>query len=305
MKCLFAAAIIAGLIVSCETDNGVMEMMNTYDSPDVSSSADSLQNCTSADSLQNCTCTDTIPNCACSDSTQGVTDADSTQNVNYEGTDQSFPYVSGTGGIATQTINLADFSEVELKKIGEVEIVSGSEYKVEISDYENLLPYAKVYLEGKRLVVSYDSVQVMGSKLKISVTIPDQLTKAIVSGSGNIVVNSGFATESVHLMVSGAGNITAYNINSNEVNIVLSGAGIIEAKGTAGNIMLDVKGSGTIKCKELMCNNAVCDIRGVSNVFVSVRNKLKVSAFAVGGLTYYGNPILEVEKGMLFSLIKG
>ncbi|MBN1924384.1 MAG: DUF2807 domain-containing protein [Prolixibacteraceae bacterium] len=296
IKFLFVTAIVAGLAVSCETDNGMMEMITTHDSLVVGAETDTTQNSADMDSTQNGACKDSVLN---------VADPDTTQTVIYINPGQSFPYVSGSGEIATQAVHLADFSEVELMKTGEVEIISGSEYKVEISDYENLLSYAKVYLEGKKLVISYDSVQVMGSKLKISITIPDQLTKAIVSGSGSILVNSGFASESVQLMVSGAGNVIASNINSSVVHIVLSGAGTIEAKGTTGKLMLDVKGSGTIKCKELICADADCDIRGVSNVFVSVTDKLKVCAFVVGSLTYYGDPILEVEKGLLFSLIKG
>lgn len=312
IKFLLVSAIIAGLAVSCETDNGLMEMLTPYESPDVSMSADTTQNC--ADTTLNCTCADTTLNCtdtdstqngACPDSSQSIADPDTTQTVIFADPGQNSPYVSGTGEIVTQAISLANFTEVELEKTGEVEILSGSEYKVEISDYENLILLAKVYLEGERLVISYGSVQVMGSKLKVSITIPDKLSKAIVSGAGSIHVNSGFVSDNVHLIVSGAGKILASGINSQNVTIVQSGAGTIEAKGTTGKLVLDVKGSGTIKCKELICADADCDIRGVSNVFVSATDKLKVSAFVVGSLTYYGNPMLEVEKGPLFSLIKG
>ncbi len=294
IKFLFVLAIIAGLTVSCELDNGWMESINPHDSLGVSMCADTTQSST-----------DTTQNHDFPDSTQSFTDPDTSQTDIFTDPGQNAPYVSGTGEIVTQTCNLTAFTEVELEKIGEVEILSGSEYKVEISDYENLILLAKVYLEGERLVISYGSVQVMGSKLKVSITIPDKLSKVIVSGAGNIHVNSGFASDNIYLIVSGAGNIMASGINSQNVNIVQSGAGTIEAKGTTGELTLDVKGSGAIKCKDLICNNAHCDIRGASTVFVSVSEKLKVSAFVVGSLTYYGNPVLEVEKGPLFSLIKG
>lgn len=277
-KFLFVSAFVAILSVSCDKENELIEKINNLDST-TNHSSDSTSN-------------------QCADSTITLsTDSIITQNPTI---------VSNTDELATQTVNLSDFTEVELKKIGEVEINKGSAYKVEVTDYKNLLPYAKVYLEGKRLVVSYDdSKQVMGSKLKITITIPDRLSKTIVSGAGNVNIRSGLASDSVQLVVSGAGNISAANINSRSVNIEMPGSGVIEAKGTTGNLTLRVKGSGTIRCKELMCTNANCDISGVSTVFLSATNKLKVNAMGIGSLTYYGTPIPDLNLGKLFSVIKG
>ncbi len=279
IKFLFVTAIVAFLSMSCEKEFGLTDGINDLNSIDPSENSDST-NTQSPDST-------IIPS------------PDSTITI--------IPtIVSDTGALATQIVYLSDFTEVELKKIGEVEIISGSEYKVEITDYKKLLPFAKVYLEGTRLVVSYDDIeQVMGSKLKVSITIPNKLSKTIVSGAGNINILSGYASDGVQLIVSGAGNITATNINSRSVNIEMPGSGVIEAKGTTGDLTLIAKGSGTIRCKELMCANASCDISGVCTVFLSVSDKLKVNALAVGGLTYYGNPILDLNIGMLFSLVKG
>ncbi len=296
---LITAALIAGLSASCEKEDGMMEVLTHYDSVDMGLCTDTIPGSECSDSTH-CTCTD--PNhCTCSDSTH-CNGADTLQNVpNVSG----FPNVTGSGNIKTQAIQVAGFTEVELRKIGEVEITSGSTYKVEITDYENLLSYAKVFKEGERLVISYDSVQVMGSKLKISITMPDNLSKVIVSGAGNISVNSGFAADLIQCLVSGAGNISASGINADYVDLVLSGAGTIEAKGTAVDLSLKVNGSGTVKGKELICGNADCDIRGVSTIFLNVTDKLKVNAFVVGSLTYYGSPVIEANTGDLFTLIKG
>lgn len=62
---------------------------------------------------------------------------------------------------------------------------------------------------------------------------------------------------------------------------------------------------GTVKGKELICSNADCDIRGVSTIILNVTGKLKVNAFVVGSLTYYGSPVIEATTGDLFTLIKG
>lgn len=295
IKLLLIATIVAFLSVSCIKDYELIESLNKLDTiySVVNQDSTDTQCCDST----NVQCCDSI-NTQCCDSTN-TENSDSI--INFGTTD-----VTGTGNITTQNLNLSNFTEVELKKIGEVEIKSGSEYTIEISDYENLLAYAIVYLEGERLVISYDdSEQVMGSKLKIAITIPDKLSKCTISGSGNINIQSGFATDKVQLIVTGAGNILATNIKSHSTNIEMAGSGIIEAKGTTNELILEAPGSGTIKCKELISSNASCNISGVSTVFISVTGNIELNGSGVGCLTYYGDPVLDLNTGMLFSVIKG
>jgi hypothetical protein len=301
IKFLFVTAIVAFLSVSCDKELEMLERFGHHGSTEV-------QTDTTATECPDTTATEnpdiTTPE---SPDTIIVINPDSTNTQNPDTSFNLDPaIVSGTGEYATQVVDISNFSEVELKKIGEVEIVSGGDYKVEISDYENLLSYAKLNLVGERLVISYDdSKQVMGSKLKIRITIPDKLSKAIISGAGNIDIQSGLSTESVQLIVTGSGNILAANINCSSVIIEMPGTGEIEAKGITRDLTLNARGSGTIKCKELESTNASCDISGVCTVFLSANENLKVNAMGIGSLTYYGSPILEINKGMLFSLVKG
>ena len=210
------------------------------------------------------------------------------------------------GDLLTKVVELSNFSEVELRKIGEVEIVSGSDYRVEVSDYEDMLQYALVFMEGEKLVVSYeDSVQVVASKLKVTITIPDRLSKTLLSGAGNINILSGFDSESVELSVSGAGKLTASQINAARVQMEMSGSGSLQAEGKCDYLDLSVQGSGPVNCEGLMCGEASCNIGGVCSVFLSVSDKLKVDASGIGTLRYFGNPVLELNVGMLFNVVKG
>ncbi|MBN1117820.1 MAG: DUF2807 domain-containing protein [Bacteroidales bacterium] len=300
---LFISAIVAFLSVSCE--KGLECCEKKTETTEEINKLDSLLSIENADSTINESPDSTVtedPDSVITENSESTNTESSESIITLDNPNA----VSGKGEIATLVVNLTNFTEVELKKIGEVEIVGGSEYKVEISDYENLLPFAKVYLEGERLVISYDDIeQVMGSKLKISITIPDKLSKCIIAGSGNINVQSGYSSDNVQLMVSGAGNILATNINSHSVNIDLPGSGVIEAKGTTSEFSLQAKGSGTIKCEELMCTNANCNIGGVCNVFLGVTGNLNVDAMGIGTLTYYGNPVLKLNLGMQYSVIEG
>jgi hypothetical protein len=229
------------------------------------------------------------------------TTADSTLlNTNGSGT------ITGTGSIISKSVEASNFTEVELKGFGEVEINSGSDYKVEVSDYQNLVDYVRITVTGEKMIISYkDNISVKESKLKISITMPEKLSKAIVSGAGNININSGLTSAGISLIISGAGNIYAAGIAAENVNLLLTGAGIIEAKGTAGKLILGISGSGTIKCKDLVCNNVDCEVKGAGTVLVNAKDNLKVYAMGVGSLTYYGNPALDINKGLTFSLKKG
>jgi hypothetical protein len=279
IKFLFVAAIVAFVLVSCTKESEILDMITPNGHADPSKS-------------------DTTTNSGTDTTT--ITPVDTTIV-----TIQNPTTISGNGEITSRIVNLSDFTEVELKKIGEVKIVKGNTYQVEVSDYKNLLSFSKVYLEGKKLVISYDDVQIIGSKLKVTITIPDKLSKAIVSGAGSLNIQSGYATDNFQLILSGSGSILANNINSNKVDITMPGAGLIEATGTTSNLTLGVKGSGTIKCGELTSNNAICDVSGVGTLFVNAMETLKVNAMGIGSLTYYGAPALEVNKGNLFTVTKG
>lgn len=294
IKFLFVAAIVAILSVSCNKENELLDLLSPNGS-DVSKS-----DTTTSSGKDTTFVVGTDTTAIVGTDTATITPTDTTIVIIQNPTT-----VSGNGEITSRIVNVSDFTEVELKKVGEVEIVKGNAYKVEVSDYKNLLSFSKVYMEGKKLVISYDDVQVIGSKLKVTITIPDKLSKAIVSGAGNLSIQSGYASDSLQVILSGSGSILAANINSNKVNITMPGAGLIEANGTTSNLTLGVKGSGTIKCGALMSNNASCDISGVGTVFVNAKDILMVNAFGIGSLTYYGTPILEVNKGMLFSVTKG
>lgn len=295
IKFLFVAAIVAFVVVSCNKENELLDLLGPNGHSDAIKN-DSTN--TSGKDTSFVVGTDTTS--IVGTDTVSIPPVDSTIVIIQNPTT-----VTGNGEITSRIVNVSDFTEVELKKVGEVEIVKGNVYKVEVSDYKNLLSFSKVYLEGKKLVISYDDVQVIGSKLKVTITMPDKLSKAVVSGAGSLKIQSGYAADNLQLILSGSGSIFANNINSNKVDITMPGAGLIEAKGTTSVLTLGIKGSGTIKCGELISNNASCDISGVGTVFVNAKTTLKVNAMGIGSLTYYGTPALEVNKGNLFTVTKG
>lgn len=292
---LAATAVIAMLSVSCERD---LEMLQEkLDHDQTTTPVDSVKTDKKEDPANNETPETTDP-------TDPSSPADPTSPdvviIPDSSTDEA------KGDLVTKVVELSNFSEVELRKIGELEIVSGSDYKVEVSDYEDMLQYALAFMEGEKLVISYeDNVQVVASKLKVTITIPDRLSKALLSGAGNINILSGFDSESVELSVSGAGKLTAAQINAARVQIEMSGSGSLQAEGKCDYLDINVQGSGPVNCEGLRSGQASCNIGGVCSVFLSVSDKLKVDASGIGTLRYFGNPVLELNVGMLFNVVKG
>ena len=156
---LAATAVIAMLSVSCERD---LEMLQEkLDHDQTTTPVDSVKTDKKEDPANNETPETTDP-------TDPSSPADPTSPdvviIPDSSTDEA------KGDLVTKVVELSNFREVELRKIGELEIVSGSDYKVEVSDYEDMLQYALVFMEGEKLVISYeDNVQVVASKLKVKI----------------------------------------------------------------------------------------------------------------------------------------
>ncbi|MFM8744791.1 MAG: hypothetical protein ACKODM_15885, partial [Cytophagales bacterium] len=62
----------------------------------------------------------------------------------------SIDRISGSGNIASQTLVLSSFTEIEVRNYCNMEVEKGTENKVEYSDYENIIQYLKFEVVGNR-----------------------------------------------------------------------------------------------------------------------------------------------------------
>jgi len=203
--------------------------------------------------------------------------------------------ITGTGNIITESRSAKDFSTIELQTSADVEIVKGNTFNVSVSDYENLVKYLTVVVVDNRLIIKNQSktINLWNSKAKVTVTLPDPLYSIKLAGSGNMRVLSTF-NDLQFMLVSGSGNIV---VNSNcqliKLEAQIAGSGNIDGNGTVQDLYTKISGSGNIKFSEMRAKNANCTLSGSGNIYVFIENRLDAFLSGSGDIVYSGSPVVN------------
>jgi len=203
--------------------------------------------------------------------------------------------ITGTGNIITESRSAKDFSTIELQTSADVEIVKGNRFNVSVSDYENLVKYLIVVVVDNRLIIKNQSktINLWNSKAKVTVTLPDPLYSIKLAGSGNMRVLSTF-NDLQFMLVSGSGNIV---VNSNcqliKLEAQIAGSGNIDGNGTVQDLYTKISGSGNIKFSEMKAKNANCTLSGSGNIYVFIENRLDAFLSGSGDIVYSGSPVVN------------
>jgi hypothetical protein len=203
--------------------------------------------------------------------------------------------LEGTGNIISKDIAIAGFSEIELKSYGEVQIYKGDQLTVNVSDYSNLIDYHKVEVSGGRLIIKTypDNLTLSNSKATFIITTPDPLYGVYLNGCGNINVMSE-CDKLHHLSITGSGNITMHaNVVTDKLDISITGAGDVNAKGSTTDLDASIIGAGNIYLKDMIAQNAACRVAGTGQIVVRAVSNLNATIAGIGNISYYGNPRLK------------
>ena len=201
--------------------------------------------------------------------------------------------ITGTGNIVIQTSSVKDFQAISLNNAANVNIVKGDSFKVEISDYENLVKYLSVKVTDHVLIISTDPIYTLltNSQAKVTITMPDSLTAVTLSGSGEINLNSAFKDFKSAILL-GSGNIKAnQSLNISALSASILGSGNIVAKGNVNTLTALLSGSGNLMFSGMNATSANCSITGSGNISVAVSNSLKATISGSGNIIYTGSPV--------------
>ncbi len=209
--------------------------------------------------------------------------------------------ISGKGNIVTDETATTEFQKVELRSNANISIekIDTSVYKtdtfiVDISDYENIIKYISAKVVSKNLIITVDPIStiLMNSKADVRILIPDSLTTLILTGSGNMTLNTAFKDLNT-IYSSGSGNVTVNEgVNLNELNAYISGPGNINISGNVKNLYAYITGSGNMNLPQLSADVASCLITGSGNIYVTANDTLKGEITGSGNIEYYGSPVV-------------
>ncbi len=202
--------------------------------------------------------------------------------------------VVGKGSIVSENREVQNFSSIKLMSSAQVEVYKGSELKVTLSDYENMLSYWDIEVVNNNLLIKTKTfTSLLNSRAKVIIEMPVALYSATLAGSGNVEIKDAF-DELNEILISGSGNfIAANNGQYNNLNITISGSGNVNLTGSVQNLVAKIAGSGDMNLNNLVAQDAYCSVFGSGNMYLNVEKNLKATIAGSGDIVYSGNPTLD------------
>lgn len=215
--------------------------------------------------------------------------------------------VNGTGPLITATRNVDHFTAIESTMSSNTLITIGTVYSVKIEAQKNIIDLIQTEVEGDRLVIkTKKGVNISTDRaIVIRITMPE-VTGIDVTGSGSVKVLNAIINKSLHLDVSGSGDIETAGITAEQLDATITGSGNIKVgSGTCKESRLSLTGTGDAAFGDIKTNVMSAELTGSGNADVNVSDYLKVSITGSGDVNYKGSAQVTAQVTGSGSLHKG
>jgi hypothetical protein len=185
--------------------------------------------------------------------------------------------IKGNGPVITEQRAVGNFSRVEVSGSTNVYISRGSNFKVEVKGYSNILSHFETKLVGTNLILKFkDDVNINNDNTEVFITMP-VLNGLKTAGSGSISTSGDFnGNAEFETTVEGSGNISI-------------------ALGSTQLFRSTISGSGNISAFGMLADKAETNTAGSGNIEISVNNELKVRIVGSGNVYYKNTPLITAN----------
>ena len=224
----------------------------------------------------------------------------------------SKPYgINGNNQATTEIRQMHSFDRIVNEGSFNVYITHDSIYQVIVEAESNLIPHIRTMVNGNTLILDTRENLNNYSPMNIYVKTPE-LFGVELSGSGYMGLDS-LNTEHLNVEISGSGNIngvvvanTVYAKISGSGNIFLdahttsietkiSGSGNIDLTGESNTGTHTISGSGNINSYNFVQKECFAKISGSGNMYLNVNDYLDINISGSGSIFYIGNPQTSIK----------
>ena len=196
--------------------------------------------------------------------------------------------VQGSGNIITQTREVSEFSQVRLKGSGKVFLAPGQTQSLEIKTDDNIMPLIETEVSGSKLTISHGNNRLRPTFFEVYITV-QKLEGVGISGSGDIVGNGRFVTDSLYVEISGSGDMDL-EVETDLLENKISGSGSLQLAGKAEEYTISVSGSGKINAFDVDARHVSVRVSGSGDCRISASESLDARISGSGNVYYKGRP---------------
>jgi hypothetical protein len=186
--------------------------------------------------------------------------------------------VAGCGGgpRVTETRPVAPFDRLEVSDSVDVEVVPGDGSEVRVHAGEDVMDRIRTESAGGVLQIELtDRGIVIG---------PDPLGDVRVQ-----VAAAGLQD----VRIGGSGDVRIAGVSGAGIDLVVEGAGEIEASGAVDHLRASIQGAGDADLAQLAARTADVTVQGAGDADLNVSERLDVTVQGAGDVTYRGDPAVS------------
>ena len=228
--------------------------------------------------------------------------------------------ISGNNQVTTETRQMVSFDKIANEGSFNVYITQDSIYQVIVEAESNLIPHIKTRVNGNTLIIETRESLNNHSPMNIYVKTP-VINGVYLKGSGYMNLDS-LNTNHLQLEISGSGNIrgeaVASTINAeisgsgsifleasvSSIETKISGSGILDLLGESNTAKHTISGSGDINAFSFIQKDCIAKISGSGNMYLHVIDYLDVNISGSGTVFYIGDPQLTIKITGSGSVVK-
>lgn len=196
--------------------------------------------------------------------------------------------IQGSGNYTSENRTVGDFSSIDLAGIGDVYLSQGEKH-LRIEAEDNIIQEMKTEVSAGKLAI-YHNARCINPHMpiKIFVSTPE-LESLSISGSGRIISQSPIESNALNLRVSGSGNMEL-NAVCQDLKMIISGSGGANLKGEAAKSEILISGSGALHGYDLLTDRSRISISGSGIAQINAKEELDALISGSGSLYCKGNP---------------
>ncbi|MBK7106768.1 MAG: DUF2807 domain-containing protein [Ignavibacteriae bacterium] len=175
--------------------------------------------------------------------------------------------IKGNGEEITEIREVDSFQKIDVSGNFDVLVEGGKDQNIEIFSESNLIDFIKTKVKNNTLHIYSKENLRPTKKMLISISIPE--LRAI--------------------NCSGANNVQAKAVTSNNFEIDLSGAGSVEIEGATNYLNIDLSGAADLIAKDFISENIKIDVSGAANAKVYASNSIDADISGAGNIELYGD----------------
>lgn len=197
---------------------------------------------------------------------------------------------SGEGKLYTP----GSFERLEISGSANVKLLQGDRDQIFIHGDEEVQQGAQIELHNGRLTLrSTEGWKLWRSRrLEVEVMMR-KLSQLSLSGAGDVHAPGPIQAGRLAISISGAGLVRCDDLNAEQLEFTISGAGEGQMRGQVNDLSLRISGKGKLLAEPLHVQRARVSISGIGGAELWVSEDLKVGISGIGSVDYWGRPQLQ------------